>query len=475
MAQRLKSHSLAGCRPLDLNATQSFNSLGHSIPFLPRLPANGTLLSNSDSLSVCKYPLVTSQSAPEIGSRVVARAGLHTCSNQLRLSTTPLRTDPSRKGQGSLLNGRKRRSVLVNANGGDFEFDDGDDDGDGGGALDGEGLDDIEFEFDAPEGDHDQDDGDAYADDEEAVNLEDEDFEIDDYETLDPETIDVEDLDEMISAEGLGDTSKVRRVPYKIDEDYYHKLRCQKPPFDFYIRKNEQGFLNLSQIYGGDPYSERYVIPSMSGDMPNEFHRYQSLSWHTIVGRDHDSEKADRFPATTNKTMRWYLCRCFEDRDLMLDPKACLMTEHVWMFDAKARHVEKVDVKMEVTMGPDRDRKNEVLVIKPQGVIARNQEDMEDPGHIIEREARHNQLLKIEGYLQVFRDYNWEGLRPRWEENLRDPSKVYVTPELIQALIDEGRLTDTPQLWENLKLERPKEKVAAEGKVQLPTQRFKRK
>lgn len=24
------------------------------------------------------------------------------------------------------------------------------------------------------------------------------------------------------------------------------------------------------QIYGGEPYAERYVIPSMSGDMPNE-------------------------------------------------------------------------------------------------------------------------------------------------------------------------------------------------------------
>lgn len=68
-----------------------------------------------------------------------------------------------------------------------------------------------------------------------------------------------------------------------------------------------------------------------------------------------------------------------------------------------------------------------------------------------------------------------EGLRERWEKNLRDPSKVLVTPELIQNLIDEGRLKDTPQLWENLKLERPREKVPSVGKVQLPTQRFKRK
>lgn len=30
----------------------------------------------------------------------------------------------------------------------------------------------------------------------------------------------------------------------------------------------------------------------------------------------------------------------------MTDPQSCLMTEHVWMFDAKARHVEKVDVKV---------------------------------------------------------------------------------------------------------------------------------
>lgn len=32
---------------------------------------------------------------------------------------------------------------------------------------------------------------------------------------------------------------------------------------------------------------------------------------------------------------------------------------------------------------------------------------MEDPGHILAKEARHKELLKIEGYLQVFRDYNW--------------------------------------------------------------------
>lgn len=87
---------------------------------------------------------------------------------------------------------------------------------------------------------------------------------------------------------------------------------------------------------------------------------------------------------------------------------------------------------------------------------------------------------KVQLFNRTFRSHSAafpsrEGLRPRWEENLRDPSKVYVTPELIQALIDEGRLTDTPQLWANLKLERPKEKVSWEGKVQLPTQRFKRK
>lgn len=56
------------------------------------------------------------------------------------------------------------------------------------------------------------------------------------------------DVEDLVSAEGLGDTSKVRRVPYKIDEDHYLKLQCHKPPFDFYIRKNEQGFLNLSQV-----------------------------------------------------------------------------------------------------------------------------------------------------------------------------------------------------------------------------------
>lgn len=73
------------------------------------------------------------------------------------------------------------------------------------------------------------------------------DFEIEDFEVLAQETIDVEDLDDLM-AEGLGDTSKVRRVPFKIDEDHYLKLQCRKPPFDFFIRRNEQGFLNLSQV-----------------------------------------------------------------------------------------------------------------------------------------------------------------------------------------------------------------------------------
>lgn len=74
--------------------------------------------------------------------------------------------------------------------------------------------------------------------------------------------IDVEDLDTMISADGgMGDTSKVRRVPYKIDEDHYEKLRCQKPPFDFYIRKDEQGFLNLSQVSFCAPLSFPTVSP----------------------------------------------------------------------------------------------------------------------------------------------------------------------------------------------------------------------
>lgn len=35
------------------------------------------------------------------------------------------------------------------------------------------------------------------------------------------------------------------------------------------------------------------------------------------------------------------------------------------------------------------------------------QEDMEDPGITLAREERQKQLLKIESYLQVFRDYNW--------------------------------------------------------------------
>ncbi len=76
------------------------------------------------------------------------------------------------------------------------------------------------------------------------------DFELEDFEVSHPETIDVEELDEMVSAEGMGDTSKVRRVPYKIEEDHYLKLQCRRPPFDFYIRKNEEGLLNLSQVSG---------------------------------------------------------------------------------------------------------------------------------------------------------------------------------------------------------------------------------
>lgn len=173
MAQRLKSHSLAGCRPLESSAGQSINSLVHSVPFLPKLSANEALSKISSTKAMCNYPLSKSQIVSAMSSRGVARAALHTCSHHSRLSTFPPSTVPTRS-QGFLLKERKRRSVLVNANGGDFEYDDGDDDGDGGGALDEDGLDDIEFEFEAPEGDHDQDDGDAYADDEEAVNLEDE-------------------------------------------------------------------------------------------------------------------------------------------------------------------------------------------------------------------------------------------------------------------------------------------------------------
>jgi hypothetical protein len=84
-----------------------------------------------------------------------------------------------------------------------------------------------------------------------------------------------------------------------------------------------------------------------------QFHRYQTLSWHSVNTRDYDEDEyASRHPVSGDKTLRWYLCWTFEDRDLMSDPLACLMTEHVWKLDAKTRSVEKVDVKVSSKAAP---------------------------------------------------------------------------------------------------------------------------
>lgn len=174
MAQRLSSHSLAGCRPIECaDSFSSAPSRPSSSFFSPAFSKQELLFNSFPGVGWKPRPIALQsfsgngrQSAQSAPSRCLA-------SNYSTSAKSHIRNGPHLTEFGSrkaLIDGR-RRNVLVRASGGDFDFDGDDDDGDGGGLMDDDVLgDEIEFDFDAP--DNDGDDGDAYVDDDDA-NLED--------------------------------------------------------------------------------------------------------------------------------------------------------------------------------------------------------------------------------------------------------------------------------------------------------------
>ncbi|XP_011623492.1 uncharacterized protein LOC18422592 isoform X2 [Amborella trichopoda] len=223
------------------------------------------------------------------------------------------------------------------------------------GEAEGGGADDFEYEEDEVE---------------EVDNKKDYDVEYDSLRPSHSDDIEMVDSKTFVSTEGW-DSEMV--VDYKINEDEFHKIRLLD--CDFFIRKPpdlDNDVYDFREMYVTPPDTDVYAIPRVLAPMPKKYIRCSKSDYAYY----HVTEPPIDGP-----------------RDPLYKSERGIM-------------------KVTVPGGRDRDRKEDLLVIRDNGTsfkIIRSSE-RDDPTTIIEREEWIKTRKEMENHLRKFRDFeisNW--------------------------------------------------------------------
>ncbi|KAL7086180.1 hypothetical protein ACP275_14G323500 [Erythranthe tilingii] len=203
------------------------------------------------------------------------------------------------------------------------------------------------------------------------------------------------------------DSEKI--VDYRINEDEFHKiclLDC-----DFFIRKPpdpDNDVYDFREMYVTPPDTDIYAIPKVLAPMPQKYIRCAQSDYGCYnVTEPPISAPRDPMYKSEREVLKVFLTKHYRNRRLG-DPEFTLDFEEIYVIDSKTKSITRAKVVVTVPGGTDRDRKNDLLVVRDGGTSFKiiPPDERDDPTTVIEKEEWSKSRDDMEKHLSKLRDFN---------------------------------------------------------------------
>ncbi|KAF4370065.1 hypothetical protein CsatB_005865 [Cannabis sativa] len=198
-------------------------------------------------------------------------------------------------------------------------------------------------------------------------------------------------------------------VDYRINEDEFHKIslfHC-----DFFIRKPpdpDNDVYDFREMYVTPPDTDVYAVPRVLAPMPQKYIRCAKSDYgcYNVTEPPIDAPR-DPLYKSDREILKVYLTKHYRNRRLG-DPEFVLDFEEIYVIDSKTKSITRAKVLVTIPEGRNRDRKNDLLVIRDNGnsfkIVPSDERD--DPTTVIEREEWTKTRQDMERHLRKLRDFN---------------------------------------------------------------------
>ncbi|XP_077224677.1 plastid transcriptionally active 6 [Tasmannia lanceolata] len=270
-----------------------------------------------------------------------------------------------------------------------------------------------DFRVRADEGDGDSGGGDDYDMEEEEVEEVDnkKDYDVE-YDRLFASGEDIEMVESKSFVYTQGWDSEMV-VDYRINEDEFHKISLFD--CDFFIRRPpgpDNDVFDFREMYVTPPDTDVYAIPKVLAPMPQKYIRCSKSDYgcYNVTEPPVDAPR-DPLYKSNKEIMKVFLTKQYKNRRKD-DMEFVLDFEEIYVIDSKTKSITRAKVLVTVPGGRDRDRRNDLLIIRDNGnsfkIIPMSERD--DPTTIIEKEEWIKTRKEMEAHLRKLRDFsvsNW--------------------------------------------------------------------
>ncbi|OWM67402.1 hypothetical protein CDL15_Pgr019862 [Punica granatum] len=202
-------------------------------------------------------------------------------------------------------------------------------------------------------------------------------------------------------------------VDYRINEDEFHKISLLD--CDFFVRKPpdpDNDVYDFREMYVTPPDTDIYSIPRVLAPMPQKYIRCAMSDYgcYNVTEPPIDAPRDPMYKSDREIT-KVFLTKHYRNRRLG-DPEFVLDFEKIYVIDSKTKSITRAKVIVTAPGGRDRDRKNDLLVIRDKGTSFKiiHASEKNDPTTVIEREEWVKTREDMERHLRKLRDFsvsNW--------------------------------------------------------------------
>ncbi|CAA0813404.1 plastid transcriptionally active 6 [Striga hermonthica] len=202
-------------------------------------------------------------------------------------------------------------------------------------------------------------------------------------------------------------------VDYRINEDEFHKiclLDC-----DFFIRKPpdpDNDVYDFREMYVTPPDTDVYAIPKVLAPMPQKYIRCAQSDYgrYNVTEPPVDALR-DPLYKSERQIFKVFLKKHYKNRRVR-DPDFVLDFEEIYVIDSKTKSITRAKVVVAVPEGKDRERRNDLLVVRDNGNSFKiiPSEERDDPTTVIQKEEWTKSREDMEKHLRKLRDFdvsNW--------------------------------------------------------------------
>ncbi|XP_009793143.1 PLASTID TRANSCRIPTIONALLY ACTIVE protein 6, chloroplastic [Nicotiana sylvestris] len=207
------------------------------------------------------------------------------------------------------------------------------------------------------------------------------------------------------------DSEKI--VDYRINEEEFHKISLLD--CDFFIRKPpdpDNDVYDFREMYVTPPDTDIYAIPRVLAPMPQKYIRCAMSDYgcYNVTEPPIDAPR-DPMYKSEREVSKVFLTKHYRNRRAG-DPEFALDFEEIYVIDSKTKSITRAKVVVTVPGGRNRDRKNDLLVIRDNGTSFKiiPSEERDDPTTVIEKEEWKKSRQDMERHLRKLRDFsvsNW--------------------------------------------------------------------